>query len=71
MSKITSPPPLEKKSVDTRDKSGCNLMLKKTKGTIGTKVALRLEDKAYLMRLGPETYVDLKHHPTAVARCVQ
>jgi hypothetical protein len=56
---------------NTEDECGSNLMLKKTnQGTLGTKEALKLEDKAYLMRLGPQSYVDLKHHPTAVARCV-
>ena len=39
-------------------------------GTIPTKEALKLSDKSYLMRLGPQTYVDLKPHPQSIARYI-
>ena len=35
-----------------------------------TKEAIRLEDKSYLMRLGPQTYVDAKDDQTIAARYI-
>jgi hypothetical protein len=36
--------------------------------TLSTKEALKLVDKSYLMRLGPQTYVDLQDDLDAIAR---
>jgi len=43
---------------------------KSPEGIMATAEAMKLEDKSYLMRLGPQTYVDLRQHPSAVARYV-
>uniref|UniRef100_A0A7S0DXQ9 SET domain-containing protein n=1 Tax=Hanusia phi TaxID=3032 RepID=A0A7S0DXQ9_9CRYP len=39
-------------------------------GTMTTREAVQLEDKSFLMRLGPQTYVDLKHVPEVKARYI-
>lgn len=38
--------------------------------TLPTKMAIQLDDKSYLMRLGEQKYVDAKHHPDVLARYV-
>jgi hypothetical protein len=35
-----------------------------------TKQALRLKDHSYLMRLGPQVYVDAMDHPSVMARYI-
>ncbi|CAM9493225.1 unnamed protein product, partial [Heterosigma akashiwo] len=40
-------------------------------GTIyNTKQAIKLKDKSYLMRLGPQVYIDANQHPSVVARYI-
>ena len=41
------------------------------RGTVlRTRDAIRLEDKSYLMRLGPQVYVDARPHPHVLARYI-
>ncbi|EKX52787.1 hypothetical protein GUITHDRAFT_92079 [Guillardia theta CCMP2712] len=39
-------------------------------GTLTTKEAMQLEDKSFLMRLGPQKYIDLKNFPEVKARYI-